>query len=228
MNSDLLVFHPKTEAFLITFANSDLWNRLSRNICSRDKHEHYKNPAFSCCPLWLGIALVWWQKCIPFIHGDLEEEVYIEIPPRYDSINGENKVCQLKTALYGLKQSPHAWVDRFRKAMVSLGYWESEGDHTHFFNHSQKGKFTILLVYIDYIVDYIIISGEDLIERQLKERLTAEFQINDLGNPRYFLGIEVAQREVSISYKQARNDRWRIDILSPAWGECCKITIPQI
>lgn len=58
------------------------------------------------------------------------------------------------------------------KRLVSLGYRESQGDHTLFFNHSQKRKFTILLVYIDYIVDYIIISGDDLIERQqLKERV---------------------------------------------------------
>ncbi|RDX86621.1 hypothetical protein CR513_32031, partial [Mucuna pruriens] len=48
-----------------------------------------------------------------FLHGDLEEEVYMEIPPGFYSHNEKNKVCRLKKALYGLKQSPRAWFGRF-------------------------------------------------------------------------------------------------------------------
>ena len=54
-----------------------------------------------------------------FIHGNLETKVYMEIPLKYDSINGGNKVCKLKNVLYELKQSPYAWFRRFTKAMVS-------------------------------------------------------------------------------------------------------------
>ena len=57
-----------------------------------------------------------------FLHGSLEEEVYMEIPPGYGATNGGNKVYILKKALYGLKQSPRAWFSRFTQAMVSLGY----------------------------------------------------------------------------------------------------------
>ena len=31
-----------------------------------------------------------------FLHGSLEEEVYMEIPPGYGATNGGNKVCKLK------------------------------------------------------------------------------------------------------------------------------------
>ena len=57
-----------------------------------------------------------------FLHGSLEEEVYMEIPPGYGIVNEGNKA---KKALYGLKQSPRAWFGRFTQAMVSLGYRQS-------------------------------------------------------------------------------------------------------
>ena len=44
-----------------------------------------------------------------FLHGSLEEKVYMEIPLVYGVINEGNKVCMLKKTLYGLKQSPRAW-----------------------------------------------------------------------------------------------------------------------
>lgn len=43
-----------------------------------------------------------------FFQGDLEEEVYM-VPPQgfYDAANS-SKVCKLKKAIYGFKQSPRA------------------------------------------------------------------------------------------------------------------------
>jgi len=70
--------------------------------------------------------------------------VYMEISPGYGATNGGNKVCKLKKALYGLKQSPQTWFGRFTQAMVSLGYKQSQGDHTLFTKHSQDGKLTLL------------------------------------------------------------------------------------
>jgi len=98
---------------------------------------------------------------IAFLHGSLEEEVYMEIPSGYGVTNEGNKVCRLKKALYGLKQSPLAWFGRFTQAMVSLGSLQNRGDHTLFMKHSQDGKLILLLVY----VDDMIIAGDDEIEK---------------------------------------------------------------
>jgi hypothetical protein len=57
-----------------------------------------------------------------FLHRELEEEVYMDLPPGFSRSLLPNQVCRLKKALYGLKQSPRAWFERFTKAMVFMGY----------------------------------------------------------------------------------------------------------
>lgn len=48
-----------------------------------------------------------------YLHGDLEEGVYMVTPPRFCMSQVEGKVCKLKKTLYGLKQLPRAWFERF-------------------------------------------------------------------------------------------------------------------
>ena len=57
-----------------------------------------------------------------FLNGDLKEEVYMEIPPGFEESMAKNQVCKLQKSLYGLKESPRAWFDRFTKAVLKLGY----------------------------------------------------------------------------------------------------------
>ena len=89
-----------------------------------------------------------------FLHGDLKEEIYMEVPPGFYSQVAPGTMCILKKAFYGLKQSPRAWFGRFTKSMVRMGYRQSQGDHTLFVRHSSSGGVTILLV--------IIVTGNDI------------------------------------------------------------------
>lgn len=96
--------------------------------------------------------------------------------------NSTGKVCKLKKSLYGLEQSPRAWIDRFTKDIKIHGYNQAQYDHTLFLKWSVKGKVTILIVNIDDI----IIIGDDVLEMEkLKEVLTKEFEIKDLGQLKY-------------------------------------------
>ena len=132
-----------------------------------------------------------------FLHGELEEEIYMNVPPRYGEHTTANTVCKLKKASYGLKQSPRAWFARFTKVMVGLGFKQSQGDHTLFVKHSVTGGVTVLLVY----VDDIIVTGDDEEEQKLLgQHLAKELEIKTLGKLKYFLGIEVAHLRKEFSY----------------------------
>jgi Reverse transcriptase (RNA-dependent DNA polymerase) len=77
------------------------------------------------------------------------------------------KVCKLKKLLYGLKQSPRAWFDRFRMVVCGMGYKHCSGDHTLFYKNARH-RITILVVYVDDIV----ITDDDKDEiLQLKGKL---------------------------------------------------------
>ena len=126
-----------------------------------------------------------------FLHGELEEEVYMEHPPGFtwDS----NKVCRLKKSIYGLKQSPRAWFGRFTIAMKKYGFKQSNSDHTLFLK--RRGSLvTCLIIYVD---DMIVIGNDEEEMRRLKENFM-EFEMKDLGRLKYFLGIEVLRSKQGI------------------------------
>ena len=84
----------------------------------------------------------------------------MELPSGFEGNIDKNKVCRLRKSLYGLKQSPRAWFERFGKVVKSHGYSQSQADHTMFYKHSNEGKVAIL---IDYVAE-IILTGDDSVE----------------------------------------------------------------
>jgi hypothetical protein len=135
-----------------------------------------------------------------FLHGDLQEEVYMEIPPGLSKPETIEKVYRLKKLLYGLKQSPRAWFDRFRRAICSMGYKQCNEDHTVFYQHFGR-RITILAVYVD---DIIITGDVELEIACLKKNLSKEFEVKDLGHLKYFLGIEIARSLKGIVLSQRK------------------------
>ncbi|WJZ83312.1 hypothetical protein VitviT2T_003004 [Vitis vinifera] len=151
-----------------------------------------------------------------FLHGELSEEIYMDLPPGCMVPEKQcQKVCKLKKSLYGLKQSPRAWFGRFTKSMRAFGYRQSNSDHTLFLK-KQHGKITALIVYVD---DMVVI-GNDPEERQaLQNYLSREFEMKDLGPLKYFLGIEVSRSSEGIFLSQRK---YALDLLQETGMSGCQ------
>ena len=124
-----------------------------------------------------------------FLHGVLEEEVYMQQPPEYEDRSHPNFVCKLDKALYGLKQAPRAWYSRLCNKLTSLGFKPSRAD-TSLFYYNQGGHILYILVYVD---DIIVASSSQAATDALHKDLQHEFALKDLGDLHYFLGIEVTR-----------------------------------
>ncbi|GMP66002.1 hypothetical protein CsSME_00026546 [Camellia sinensis var. sinensis] len=129
-----------------------------------------------------------------FLNGHLTEEVYMRPPLYLPHFSGQ--VCRLRCTLYGLKQSPCAWYDRFQTAVTELGFHSS----ALFLRHTLAG-FVALLLYVD---DMIITGSDSFAIFEIKQHLFRTFEIKDLGSLRYFLGIEVASSPKDYFLSQAK------------------------
>ena len=88
---------------------------------------------------------------IAFLNGFINEEVYFEQPPDFQSFNFPNHVFKLKKTLYGLKQAPRAWYERLSKFILENGFKMGKIDTTLFINTKEK-DILLVQIYIDDII----------------------------------------------------------------------------
>jgi hypothetical protein len=86
-----------------------------------------------------------------FLHGVMEEEVYMRQPPGYESSEHPNFVCKLDNAIYGLKQASWAWYSKLSSKLRMMGFVPSKGDTSLFFLRV-KDVTVYVLVYADDII----------------------------------------------------------------------------
>ena len=122
-----------------------------------------------------------------FLHGDLQEEVYMGQPPKFVAQGEIGKVCRLRKSSYGLKHSPHAWFRKFNQAIEKFGMYKSKSYHSVFYINFEAG-IILLVVYVDDIV----ITGSDTISiSSLKSFFHGHFHTKDLRMLKDFLSVEV-------------------------------------
>jgi histone deacetylase 1/2 len=111
--------------------------------------------------LTIAVSRGWslWQLDVKnvFLHGVLEEEVYMKQPLGFEHPHTPHFICKLDKALYGLKQAPRAWFARLSIKLTALGFIPSKAD-TSLFLYDNPGVTVYVLIYVD---DIIVTSSSD-------------------------------------------------------------------
>ncbi|MCO5573377.1 hypothetical protein L7F22_027146 [Adiantum nelumboides] len=115
---------------------------------------------------------------IAFLHGDLDEEVYMQQLKGFVEKGKEALVCQLLKSIYGLIQSLRTWYHKSHKFMLSQGYKRSEFNHYLYTKQAKDGSWLILILYVD---DMLTVDKhlEDI--SALKSKMAKSFDMKDMG-----------------------------------------------
>jgi hypothetical protein len=101
----------------------------------------------------------------------------------------EDLVCRLKKSLYGLKQAGRTWHQKIDVALQKLGFISLPSDHC-LYHRRTKTSIIILALY----VDDLLLAASSLDElKAFKVKLTAEFEMEDLGEASFFLGTQITR-----------------------------------
>ncbi|RKK07686.1 hypothetical protein BFJ67_g18293, partial [Fusarium oxysporum f. sp. cepae] len=128
-----------------------------------------------------------------FLEGDLDEEVFIEMPEglvEYFDQHPEDrppgfsteKICKLIKSLYGLKQAPRQWQKKLKKTLESLDFRQATSDTAVYHNP------TTGVIIITYVDDFLIMGSNKEAIQGYKARLGEIFTMTDLGPVSHFLG----------------------------------------
>ena len=125
-----------------------------------------------------------------FLHGDIDEEIYMKQPEGFVVSNKEHLVCKLKRSLYGLKQAPRQWYKKFDTFMLSQGFDRSYADHCLYTKKDIDDSPIILVLYVD---DMLLAGKRKTSLDALKDQLKLVFSMKDLGNAEHILGMRISR-----------------------------------
>jgi transposase InsO family protein len=122
-----------------------------------------------------------------FLNGDLEEDIYMVQPEGFVKTGQENMVCKLNKSLYGLKQASRAWYQKMDEALLKLHFSRLQADPCIYLLRKSA-----VILYIALYVDDLLLLCNHLDElNALKQQLSQQFEMKDLGEAHFILGIQI-------------------------------------
>ena len=133
-----------------------------------------------------------------YLNGDLEEDIYMTQPAGYVAPGQQHLVCKLNKSLYGLKQAGRTWHIKIDIVLKREEFTALDADHCVYIRR-QEACITIIALYVD---DLLIACSHLTSLIQLKKQLTRQFDMEDLGEATFILGIDItrdrSRRTISI------------------------------
>jgi hypothetical protein len=134
-----------------------------------------------------------------FLNGKIDEELYMEQPEGFS--NETKQVCKLQRSLYGLKQAPRAWNERINTALIEFGFSRCNNDKCIYTKGFRSDSWTIIALYVD---DLIIAAHSKQSLDTIKMQLESTFEMQDLGQLKYCLGLEITHSKDTMHISQQR------------------------
>ncbi|KAJ9566025.1 LOW QUALITY PROTEIN: hypothetical protein OSB04_001991 [Centaurea solstitialis] len=124
-----------------------------------------------------------WQMDVKtvFLNGKLIEDVYMLQPDGFVDPKNPNKVCKLLKSIYG------SWNLHFDERITEFGFSKSEFEPCVYTKFSGS-IVTFLVLYVD---DILLIGNDVQTLQRVKTWLGKCFQMKDLGEAAYILGIKI-------------------------------------
>jgi transposase InsO family protein len=137
-----------------------------------------------------------------FLHGDLNEEIFMEQPEGFVCEGGEQKVCRLKKSIYGLKQASREWNSKFDHFLVQFGLNRCVADPCVYYQ-KDRDSLIILAIWVD---DGLLCSRGNSKANEVTRYLNQQFEIT-IAQAECFVGIEISRdrslRSIHLSQSHA-------------------------
>lgn len=128
-----------------------------------------------------------------YLNGELHETIYMRQPEGFVQAGKESLVLQLRKSLYGLKQAGRTWNVKMDATLKSHGFTALDADPCIYIRR-QHSSLMLLSLYVD---DLLIACNRLAELKQFKPQLSREFDMEDLGEASFVLGIEIMRDRAS-------------------------------
>jgi hypothetical protein len=122
-----------------------------------------------------------------FLNGNIDEMIYMKQPENFVTGDPKSMVCRLKKSIYGLKQASRQWYLKFHNIVSLEGFKSNLVDECIYLKFCGS-KFIFLVLYVD---DILLASNDKNLLHQTKNFLFSKFEMKDLGEASFVLGIEI-------------------------------------
>ena len=190
--------------------------------------------AIACQHRW---ALDCFDANRAFLWGDLDEEIYMKLPDGFTLPDGmslpsdvdkvSDCVIRLLKSIYGLKQASMVWYVKIRKVLERLGLKRSHVDHALFHFSGEWNGVMVTAIIALHVDDGLGGSNHPPFLAWVKEEISKEFGVKDLGAVKQFLGVEFERNIASRVLKMHQQSYIRMLLEEQGLSQCNPIKTPM-
>ena len=122
-----------------------------------------------------------------FAQAEVDDDIYVNLPADFDAQKDGDFILKLNKSLYGLHQSPLAWLDKLSAGLKARGFVTSEIDPCLFI--------ALNIICIIYVDDCLFFAKEDTVIDQMIDNLHQDFELQPETDVTAFLGIQLVRNE---------------------------------